>query len=615
MRARSLILARRRDERGVYAILFALMSVMLLTLAALGTDLGNTISRHTDAQNQADFAAYSVGVEHPSDIAAGVSGSTPSIAIQQEVADYLNDNQPQDDDSPCWRHAGGAECVDLAAHPNQLVDGNAANGEVRFVAKGRLQVVAPTARVAFGFANVFGTSGANVQASATVGVFTAGPRVLPMFAVKSPTQDCASGLQTLTSPPTAEALIPDLEFPGASGPARPNPPTVYDSTNHVVTNLSVGGGPYTLVIDANQWQKTWKLGFFRETGTPRTIVVQGTDIRSAADTTLPAGPPLISLTGTTAVNVVIPPEVYAADGVWWIRAWGGKNTIADPANDWSPVSTPSGYRAPSIQVGTPVLQCDAGPSVGNFGTIKLPREIPYNANDLPANIATGLVDGLNLVVHEEADSTGLCENGVNGAVESDTAIRPNTNCIDTDTGLPANVATEGLITYDHGNGLLAGKDTHPGCDPHGGSAERPVDVVGGPGTDYYINDDVLSCFLLSGKTLGEVVNQSYAGGVAFDKAVFDSPRFAWVPVFGVRPTGGAHTYSIVDFRPAFITDQDPSCSAPGYCVTNDNGITLDSRGIVQVKVVFFSEKALPHDGDIPLIDYLGIGAPIVHLVD
>lgn len=597
---------RRRDERGAIAIMYATMVIMLLTVAALGIDLGNAVSRKTDTQNQADFAAFDVGQKYPLRIATSeaLSASSPIVT---DVAASLNNNQPQDDDSPCWRDEP-ATCVT----PAQLVNSDLTDGEVRY-ADGGLQVIAPLTKVDFGFANVFGASGTSVHSRATVNVFSAGPRILPMFAVSG----CDWGRQTLTSPSNAEEIVPALEFPAQEGPARPNEPTVYDAGNNVVATLTPGStDPYFMTIDASQWQKTWKIGFFRESGDPRTIVVEGIDIRSAVNTTLPAGPPVTSLTGGTLVNIVVPPAVYAQEGTWYIRAWGGENTIGDAGNEWSPVNPSGPYRAPSLQVGTPVLECDAGPSDGNFGTLILPRSIPYQPTQLPANIANGIKDPLSLTVHAQADSSGLCEHGVSGAVESDTQLRPKTNCLDTDTGLPANVATEGFITYNSGNGLLAGKETRDGCDPDGGSDERGVDVQGNSDVDYHINDDTLGCFLKSGKTLAQVTADDYAGGSAFIPELFESPRFAYVPVFEVRPnSGGSQTYSIIDFRPAFITDQDPTCSAPSYCATADNGLTIGPSGVTHMKVIFFHIDSLPRDDNSPTIDYLGVGDPVVHLID
>jgi hypothetical protein len=131
------------------------------------------------------------------------------------------------------------------------------------------------------------------------------------------------------------------------------------------------------------------------------------------------------------------------------------------------------------------------------------------------------------------------------------------------------------------------------------------------GRDYDINNDTLSCFLLPGKQLIDVQSPLYAGGAAFSPDLLSSPRFAYIPVLKVAPTvGGSDYYSIIDFRPAFITDE-----APGTPATADNGIMVDSSGIREIKVFMFGIDALPRDGDIPLIDFLGVGKPIVHMVD
>ena len=91
----------------------------------------------------------------------------------------------------------------------QLTDGNLLNGEIRFCSgtacgpgyastvKG-LQVIAPRNKVDYGFANVMGVPSGNVNADALVNVFTAGQRVMPMYAVKAATTDCR---RSRTRPP------------------------------------------------------------------------------------------------------------------------------------------------------------------------------------------------------------------------------------------------------------------------------------------------------------------------------------------------------------------------------------------------------------------------------
>ena len=78
----------------------------------------------------------------------------------------------------------------------------------------------------------------------------------------------------------------------------------------------------------------------------------------------------------------------------------------------------------------------------------------------------------------------------------------------------------------------------------------------GPGPDFYLNDDILSCYLQPGKSLARVADETYAAGCAFDKELINSPRFIQVPVLKVQPdNGGSNRYSIIDYRPGFITDE------------------------------------------------------------
>ena len=75
--------ARRRDERGAYAVMFALLATSLFGLAALGVDLGNVYQRKAETQSQADLAATSAAARLPVSQAAAV----------QAAADYLNHNR------------------------------------------------------------------------------------------------------------------------------------------------------------------------------------------------------------------------------------------------------------------------------------------------------------------------------------------------------------------------------------------------------------------------------------------------------------------------------------------------------------------------------------------
>ena len=258
-----------------------------------------------------------------------------------------------------------------------------------------------------------------------------------------------------------------------------------------------------------------------------------------------------------------------------------------------------------------------GSTVGNFGTIKFPRtDVPSSAF-IPVDIAQGLQPPLVPHTLSPVNLNGQCSVGETNVKISDVpnpGLIAGTNCVDTDTGLAANVATQGLIQGSSGYpGLLTTSTTHSNCDPNGGSTTRNINISGGP---YKINDDVLTCFLQNGKSLGDITKATYNGGQALDPAVVESPRFFFVPVLKVQPSGGGNRYAIIDFRASFITDEQAINTAikGSKTGTPDNGVMIQGQDIKQLKVVFFHFDALPRDVGGNVIDYLGTGAKIVRMV-
>ena len=196
---------------------------------------------------------------------------------------------------------------------------------------------------------------------------------------------------------------------------------------------------------------------------------------------------------------------------------------------------------------------------------------------------------------------------------------PGVNCVDTDTGLAANVATEGLVqggTY--GTGCAATEDTGTGCDPHGGYGDRNAHHRQLEPDS--INDDVLSCYFTNGTTsIADIAKASYSGGAG-------SPRLdPQVAALLLRPGAGhpadhRRFRNVLDHRlPGGVPHRRDRDRAPRSRVrktgTSDNGVCVQGNDIKQIKVVFFNDDALPTDGDIPLIDYLGTGNRVIRLID
>lgn len=585
----------KQEESGAYAVLFGLLVVVLVGISALAVDLGNAISRDADVQAQADFAALAGARESDGNL----SGPVAAVIVDQ-VRDYLNDNHPLD-------QACGTECVNSA----QLINGDLADGEVRY-ANGGIQVHTPFENVQYGLAGVLGTTDKDVQADATVGLFSPDFGMMPVYAVNP----CDYGRQTITDPSNGHLVPP--EVPPLSYPADTNET---DLENVTPNQLDVNAPSVELTLTGRQWTNTVRVGFFPDDGGAPVVATQFID---SANIVHPHDPPLVPYTTTGnaqgSVRVVVPAAVAGSERVWYLRVFNLTSPIPpadpNPPGTWSLMSN-----AQPIRVGQAVLECDAGASDGNFGALRLVRsDTSSMIDELAKNMADGLERPLTLTKHLQWTSTGLCSHGDNQAVESDLpnpGQNPKTNCVDTDTGLPANAATAGLVTGEHiGVPGRLDADTTPGCDPANGEAEATVTLNH---TSYSINNDVLTCFLTDTTTsLADITSPTYSGGEVLDPSILDSPRFSLVPILHVEPnSGGSNRYSIVDFRPAFLTDEAPTITATkgNSNATTENGIYIDQNQVKQVKVVFFHFDALTLDTEGDVIDYIGVGEPILRLID
>ena len=148
-------------------------------------------------------------------------------AVDSDVIDAvvaaMNDNQPQDDDRPCWTtdDLRDRRRSDRFRHDATVTSGTSVRASATSLPSCHktdgLQVLSPENWVEYGLADVIGIDGANIVGDATVNVFTGGLRVMPMFAVTG----CDYGNQTLADP--------------ASGHSTTRVPTLYedDDTNAI----------------------------------------------------------------------------------------------------------------------------------------------------------------------------------------------------------------------------------------------------------------------------------------------------------------------------------------------------------------------------------------------
>jgi len=594
---------RHSDERGATAIIYALVTVMLVGVSALAVDLGNGISRKSDIQGQADFAALSAAP-----LLGTQKSGTPSQTVLDAVRAQLNENRVLNDDGTCRSQA---PCVaDNAA----LIDGDLVNGEARFCTglnapaagcrKSGFQVVAPQARVDFGFANIFGVGAIDVQATATVALKSPAS-TLPLYAVTG----CDYGRQTLTDPANGQGsplVVPPLQFPGDNNGS--------DLQSLSPVQVAKDATGIRLTVTVTGLDNVTRVGFFRSG-----LLTPYEQVFIPQDADNPTVPVVAGNNVTATVTVTIPATVTAVEDVWWVRVYSGAAASNAHQDQWSPVAD-----ALPLRVGASVLECGAGSTDGNFGSLSLERTDVNSINDQLAMNIINLQPPTGLEANKDADVSecfeGVRSPLVGGSVAVVTDLpspgqNPGTNCVSTDTGLTANAATAGFIT---GVGSTPGRlrNEPTTCGPGGSTNSATVTLQS---TTYTINNDVLSCFLTGNHNLQEIASQSYNGGPAFADSLFDSPRFFYIPVLRTVPmSGGSNHYWIVDFRPAFLTDEvvaTTSTKADGGGATSENGVHIEQNQIKSVKVIFFNIDALPGTTNGPVQDYLGVGRPVIRLID
>jgi hypothetical protein len=565
--------AKVRDESGAYAVLFGLLVVVLASIAALAVDLGNAMARKADVQAQADFAVLAGAQE----LTGGMTGTVPP-AVVDAVRDYLNNNHPLNQDC-------APDCVESP----QLTNGDLSDGEVRF-ANGGLQVHTPFENVDYALAGVMGFDDIDVQGDATVGLFSPGP-IVPFFLPK----DCAAGTVVLKS--------------SSYNPGAPtfDPPSTNGNTVAKINTLDQttvpGAVPTTLTIYGEKFDNpsALQVDFFKEEG--------AVDFRFPVDTA--TGHPA-TLTIDTATDdeatTTLPPQVFNKPGEWYMRVNNGNGWSKDVGifivGDPNPPPEGCGQR-----------------STGDFGVVDSPRTIgPPASTQLAEATALNMAVGIDHLIATwnttppapaQDSCQGYAPAPVPDAILDEPPSTDGVNCLDVKNGMNTDTVTDGMITGVAGERgrLDTGSST---CDRNGGTAAK--ERLG-----KQTNDDVLSCFLPPGVTVGQVsgssVSATVAGSISSD--IFDSPRFMVVPVieYPINPQNGF--YPVVAMKPVFVTDEPYSSSNGSSYATSSNGVTISGTKVVQLTVVAIHEDALPDvansNGDV--VPYYGSGPMVIRLID
>jgi hypothetical protein len=575
-------------------------------MAAMGVDLGQAWAQKRQVQAGSDLAAEAgAGVKGANlpktgsvhSCSYGAAGALSTDQSVQDIASYLASQAYPS-------RTGGSYSSYLANLPAQLTDCSMTNGEVVYgtptltgstwsVAfnKNQLSLVSPPDHVSFGLAGVMGFSGTDVNGVSTVEIKSPKFSALPFYAFSG----CDYGPQTLQQPNNGHSADPVLLYApsdNANATLTSITPTSYavDTTGTVTEPLTITGSGFANVT---------QVGFFEP----------GNGSAGPAPVTIDTTKFTITNNGTKINIPDLPDQTRGVSGVqeyWYIRVMiNGK---------WSTYSTDSSgnvTNSPMLTIGTPPLLCGQGSNQGNFGTLLL-SHAGYSGWDAvgAANVALGLTNSLSIY------PTGGPADGTCSSSQTTTVLWPTdgTNCVDTDTGMSSKVATGGFLGIGSsapGNGQYLLKPTGKTKCGTGGTEATTVKM------GVTINNDTLSCFFLSNSThVSDVDYGGYSGAPLISNAIYDSPRFAYVPVLKVQPAnGGSSKYQIIDFRACFITDQ-PGSAVKGDQPSVANGLTTDNNGNESVQVIFLNPNALPNP---PVkngtINYIGSGAKIPLLVN
>jgi len=543
-------------EDGAVALLVALVSLLLLATGALAVDLGNAFARKRLVQTEVDLATLAGGAELP---AADAASKATAVAA---VLDYLQRNATFGQDESTWT-------------VGQLQDTDTANGEVVFDSANRMRVTAPPATVDFGLAGALGFSSVGVSAVAAAEIRSPGV-LMPMWLPAS----CGVG-----------AVLGDTGPSGAGDPspetANPTPKDNQLGLSSVIPTTAAYGASVTLTATLTKLPPN----------------VTTADILFTYGTSTQVNYPVPAFTRTTrsnnnrTVSITVDSRVTNTAATWqmWARA---KDGYAQTSVDFT-------------VEGAGTLECSSSQR-GNFGQLDSPR---INGGTKQTRYALNLAIGVDhsFVVHPTPSSNGgECTSSAPSELDNAPA-RDGRNCVNADEGNDGPGLTEGL---------LAGVSGYPGrlANNSGGSCGR-TPIVFDKVASTPLNNDVLSCFLPTGYT-----NASIASGIGpttpqgvLSQAIFDSPRFVWVPVVGCADRSCKGDLAIKSFASCFITDEGLASSKAATDATSSNGITLNNGDtqVSSVQLMCFDPAALPEtttsaSGGMP---YLGSGTRIVSLVE
>lgn len=631
-------LRRGRTERGAVAVFTAMLATVILIVAALAVDLGNTWARRGQLQAQADraavFGAQYLPARSP-DEQLRVARAVAYYFVCNEVPgqDELNPAQPTCPDGP--------SSSTLDPYARALLT----NGMVDLSEPNHVTVRTPQARVDFGFAGAADAEGVDQQKQATAKVMSPG-----LLAPMALSLDCMlnAGAAALGGTPVPFGYISTTH----KEPESTTEPTTWAVTTQNEPKMSgvtpgrvpqqVEAGETPLVqVSGSEWPEL--------AVNERYVVVFG---KGAAPKPEVVG--TLTLDGGRnprrlgSIEVRLPSSVVSSPGEWQVKV--------------AIENTTTGARVYSRE--TSYLNVDA--LIDDTGDISCGRLLrsPRGGTQANLNFVLNLQQGIDHLITTDPDSVSagsltladlelMLQSGITECSGTDVT---DTNGLQ-EGQVPYCVVTNMSNAYEAGftEGMI-GADGRLTCNAAHPCADGRSFTI--PGHAQTLNDDHFVDFV---KEPGLLTHPTFFSADAYltpgtpvltpesnlEREIYDSHRFMWVMVIstvGANSAVEAGDYPVLTFRPIFVTqrdvleDPDPlplldasllpspwtlttalaqvdASMVPAY--TDEHGLLMDGSDLMALRFMTITPEALPavpEDYSGPLSEYLGVGPKVVRLV-
>lgn len=639
----------RRDDSGAIAVLTALASVVLMIVAGLAVDIGNTWARRGQLQVQADRAATYAAQFLPADSDAERLELAKGVAFYLACHPVLGQRQ-LDPSIPECPEAPSSTTLDVYAQG--LLD----DAMVSFPVRNQVKVVTPWARVDYGFGRAVGAEGSTQRKSATAKVTSPG-----MLSPMALSLDCLLNVGTnvlggagvpfgYISTTHQGGGSPSVTTTWPSGITYVNDPNLNGISPGRITQQLLGTLP-TVQVSGSRWptltaNQRYRVVFRQGSGlTALTQEVGGSLVLDAGNNPRRVG----------HIPVAVPALVAATTGTWQVKVVVENLVAGIPVGRTYSSDTSTfdvdGLVTPTTDSCGRLLKSPRAGTQANINFVhNLQEGIDHLLDQHPSLVSMGsTLDSLTLAQLQTllglTECSGTDVKDTNGVQPGQTPTCVVTNMSNAyEAGF-----TPGMIGAE---GRLACTSDHP-CRPGKSFSLSGVSINNDVFGDFVTNPSLLSAdtfFNLDSyldTSLPVVTPQSN-----LSREIYRSHRFMWVAVVstaGAVSAVQAGDYPIVTFRPIFITQSSilsgttplldsglltaliPTLSSalslldtamrtllqPG--LTDQNGLMVDSGSrLSAVRFMTIAPDALPAvpaDYSGPEAEYLGVGPRIIRLVE